>query len=75
MKKWSILRRRLKEYENLAVYDKETEKYENLASEVLEGFTRFSNFFCYLYEGFFIFPEISYFFCLGDKILPSHVQL
>ena len=38
MKIWQILTRRLK-------------KYENLACEALEGSTRFSYFFCHVYEG------------------------
>ena len=59
---WQILTGRLKKYENLANFDNETEKkYENLAGEVLDGSTRFSYFFCHVYEGFFIFTKISYF--------------
>ena len=47
MKMWPILRRRLKNYENLVTYNKETEKVrKSLACEVLEASTRFLYFFC-----------------------------
>ena len=62
MKNWPILRTRLNKYESLAILlTRRLKKYENLASEVLEGSTRFSYFFCHVYEGFFIFTKISYF--------------
>ena len=43
-------------------------KYENLASEVLEGSTRFSYFFCHVYEGFFKLTKISYYFLGGGGV-------
>ena len=68
MKKWPILRRRLEKYENLEACDMARQiKYENLASEALEGSTRSAYFFCHVYDGFFIFAKMSYFFCLEDR--------
>ena len=55
MKIWQILTRRLK-------------KYENLACEALEASTRFSYFFCHVYEGFFIITKMSYFFLGGGGV-------
>ena len=47
MKNWPILRTRLNKYESLAIrFTRRLKKYENLASEVLEGSTRISYFFC-----------------------------
>ena len=86
MKIWQILTKKLKKYENLVNFDKETEKvwksgkilrrklkkYENL---VWKGSTRFSYFFCYVYEGLFIFTRFSYFFCLNLLMHQYSVQL
>ena len=38
--------------------------------KVLEDSTRFSYFFCCVYEGFFISTRIPYFFCLEPKFPP-----
>ena len=59
MKIWQILTKRLKKYENLANFDKETEKSMKIGSwtNVLERSTK-----------------ISYFFCLEPKIPGSSVN-
>ena len=76
MKMWHSFRRRLEKYENLANSKKETEKvWKPGIKKVLEDSTRFSYFFCYVYEGFFMFTGISYFFNLLLKIRSSDVQL